>query len=199
MLCHVCNTNEATVHETRILDGQIVERHVCPQCAAREGIDAVSEAAASSVLQTALSQLAETEPSEIEPSEAAAPPPKPKPGSTPCEGCGLRFEDFKQSSLLGCPRCYQAFERQLGALLERAHEGATHHVGKIPRRALAASKAAGTPIEAMLGGVEERAERLAALRKQLERAVAAEQFERAARIRDEIGRLGGNEPAEAGP
>lgn len=88
-----------------------------------------------------------------------------------CETCGLTFAEFRKEGVLGCAECYRAFEKTLGALIERAQEGGTHHIGKIPRRA---------------GASYDRQQRILSLRKQLCEAVAAEQFERAALLRDEI-------------
>ena len=33
MLCQVCNKNEATVHYTKIINGEIEELHICEECA----------------------------------------------------------------------------------------------------------------------------------------------------------------------
>jgi protein arginine kinase activator len=56
-------------------------------------------------------------------------------------------------------------------LLERAHEGATHHVGKVPHRA---------------GAGEARQVQLTRMRKRLDHAVASEDYELAAQLRDDI-------------
>jgi protein arginine kinase activator len=72
---------------------------------------------------------------------------------------------------LGCPHCYSVYEPQLRGLLRRIH-GATQHVGKVylpPDTAEA-----------------DRTARLAGLRRKLQRAVEAEDFERAAELRDQI-------------
>ena len=91
-----------------------------------------------------------------------------------CEACGLTFAEFRKSGLMGCSACYKAFESQVGPLIERAHEGGTHHIGKIPRRA---------------GASVERQERITLLRRQLSDAIEAEQYERAADLRDQIRRF----------
>jgi len=107
-----------------------------------------------------------------------------------CETCGLSYAAFRQHGLLGCSACYVAFEDKLAPLIERAHQGGTHHIGKTPRRLLAAAQDGDTEaIERVLGGARERAERLALLRKQLEEALAMEQYERAAALRDELRRF----------
>ena len=107
-----------------------------------------------------------------------------------CDSCGQTFSQFRQSGLMGCPRCYAAFEGQLGPLLSRAHEGGTHHVGKSPRSAAGGKTppaTSGAPESAQSAAPGTRA-RAAALRKQLSEAVAAEQYERAAGARDECAR-----------
>ncbi len=88
-----------------------------------------------------------------------------------CESCGASFAEFRESSLLGCADCYGAFEGPLSALMERAHEGGTHHAGKVPRRA---------------GVGERRQVAMRLLRRRLEDAVQSEDYETAAQIRDEI-------------
>ncbi|MEO0482096.1 MAG: UvrB/UvrC motif-containing protein [Planctomycetota bacterium] len=105
-----------------------------------------------------------------------------------CPRCGLTFAAFKRSGLLGCPECYKTFEKQLTPLLERAHEGGARHTGKAPARALRLSRDRGQGIEDVLGDARERAERIRGLRRQMAAAVEGEQFERAARLRDEIAR-----------
>lgn len=91
-----------------------------------------------------------------------------------CDECGLTFSQFRESSLLGCPDCYEAFESSLSPLLERAHEGAAQHMGKVPQRA---------------GTGQQRQQQLLQMRKQLAHAVDLEDFELAARLRDQIQRF----------
>jgi protein arginine kinase activator len=94
----------------------------------------------------------------------------------PCPFCGLRLEDFKKGGRLGCSQCYVSFEPHLNNLLRRLH-GATQHVGKVY-----------LPPDPTLA---EQQERLAGLRRKLDRAVQSEDFERAAQIRDMIRTLEG--------
>ncbi|MGH7507191.1 MAG: UvrB/UvrC motif-containing protein [Longimicrobiales bacterium] len=94
----------------------------------------------------------------------------------PCPYCGLKLDEFKKTGRLGCSQCYVTFESNLRGLLRRLH-GGTQHVGKVylppdPTRA-------------------EQQERLAGLRRKLDRAVELEDFERAAQIRDMIRTLEG--------
>jgi len=91
-----------------------------------------------------------------------------------CEVCGMSFSSFRKQGLLGCPNDYDAFNEALEPLLSRAHEGATQHVGKVPQRA---------------GTDQKKMNAILRLRAQLKAAVSEEDYERAARLRDQIKEL----------
>ncbi len=76
--------------------------------------------------------------------------------------------------MLGCANDYQVFEKDLTPLLQRAHEGMTHHVGKVPAR----RGGTGVPVKRQVD--------LTRLRKELTKAVESEDYERAAKLRDQI-------------
>ncbi|MEO0715862.1 MAG: UvrB/UvrC motif-containing protein [Planctomycetota bacterium] len=178
MLCQHCQEREATIHEVVIKNGVKDERHLCEPCAAELNLDPSPQASVQQVIGQFLSgsSAGGAGGAGATPAQALA-----------CPDCGRTFLKFKQTGLLGCATCYKAFERPISPMLERAHEGGGHHVGKIPRRALAASRLAkGQTIEELLGDAEERASRLAQLRKQLADAVRNEEYERAAQLRDLI-------------
>ncbi len=83
-----------------------------------------------------------------------------------CPDCGLKFMEFRSRGRLGCPNDYDVFARGLSPLIQRTH-GATRHVGKVARRQPGAS-------------------RRLRLRTRLREAIAREDYEQAARIRDQL-------------
>ncbi|HWE36375.1 MAG TPA: UvrB/UvrC motif-containing protein [Isosphaeraceae bacterium] len=87
-----------------------------------------------------------------------------------CPLCQLSFLEFRNSGRLGCPNDYEVFRDELMPLLENIHD-ATRHSGKVPRRAPRSSQ---------------QQTKLIQLRNDLKRAVAAEDYETAARVRDQI-------------
>jgi len=91
------------------------------------------------------------------------------PAASACPSCGMTHREFRKRSWLGCAGCYDHFAQALAPLLRDMHRGA-RHVGKVPRRALPAA----------------RREQLEA---ELSQAVARQQYEQAARLRDAIARL----------
>jgi len=98
-----------------------------------------------------------------------------------CPVCGCSQERFEQSGRFGCPQCYHSFGGLVQGILQRMHSG-LQHVGKIP---------AGQKTE------EVAAARRTHLEEELEQAIEREDYEEAARLRDEI-RLWTASP-ESGP
>jgi len=96
-----------------------------------------------------------------------------RPGYT-CPSCGLSYDEFRKKGRLGCQQCYSTFRQQLLPLLKKI-QSATRHTGKIP---LNLDKSVST--EAKIRELHER----------LNRAISLEEFEEAARLRDEIKQLG---------
>ncbi|MDR0897884.1 MAG: UvrB/UvrC motif-containing protein [Oscillospiraceae bacterium] len=87
-----------------------------------------------------------------------------------CPECGLAYDEFLKTNRLGCAACYQAFRAQLTPLLKRQH-GSTQHAGHVPERVEETIKA------------KTRAEQL---RREMAFAVACEDFEQAAVLRDAL-------------
>jgi protein arginine kinase activator len=90
--------------------------------------------------------------------------------SRTCPHCGLKFQEFRNSGRLGCPFDYDIFHNELTPLLENIH-GDVEHKGKMPRR------------QPRSGPVRTE---LAQMRKQLQQAVNREDYEEAAKLRDQI-------------
>ncbi len=86
-----------------------------------------------------------------------------------CPYCGLTYMEFRASGRLGCPNDYQLFDQGLSAIIRNLH-GAGRHVGKMPQSRQ--TRASESP-------------RLW-LRAQLREAIADEDFERAAELRDTL-------------
>ena len=87
-----------------------------------------------------------------------------------CPMCGITFSEFRKGGRLGCPYDYVVFEEDLVPLLLNIH-GSHEHTGKVPVHG---------------GGNPERQFRLKRLRQELQRAVEAEDYEKAGKVRDRI-------------
>lgn len=162
-LCERCKKEQATFHLTNInRDGAKAERHLCDKCAAEEGL---LQSGKSAIDQHALAMLE----SFIAGTKNAA-----ELNNLVCDQCGISYVEFRNQGLLGCPHDYEVFKDQIGRLLERTHAGASHHVGKMPKS---------------LGQAHRPHEDIRRLKRQLDEAVAAEDYERAAELRDRIREL----------
>jgi protein arginine kinase activator len=193
MKCDRC-TNEATVHEVTLKSGRRHEKHLCEQCAAAQGMAITTNKPLTELLSQFVSLQAAAKEAKGQAIAAT---------SDMCPACGMTFASFRQNEKLGCMHCYHAFERQLGGLLERLHDGATHHVGKTPKRLLAESARSAavgeTPATAasparvgpkiVVLTAAQLQRRVANLKKKLEEALVLEQYEKAAQIRDELLKL----------
>ncbi|MBN1817643.1 MAG: UvrB/UvrC motif-containing protein [Sedimentisphaerales bacterium] len=165
MLCQSCKERTATIHLTEISGGQRSEMHICEQCAQEQGIVVKNQIPINELLSTLLSAQAEGQTggagtAGIDPSEELS-----------CPVCGMTLKKFSKTRLLGCPNDYIAFDEPLRSLIERSQGGHSRHCGKTPSRAPSAMK---NHMEMMN------------LRRQLEEAVKAEDYETAARIRDQM-------------
>ncbi len=91
-----------------------------------------------------------------------------------CSYCGMSFAEFKRLGRLGCAGCWSTFREQLEPLLRRLHSS-VRHIGKTPNQ-----------------GRKRAQERLLVqrLRAELETAIKAEDYERAATLRDLLRKAG---------
>ncbi len=166
MLCEVCGKNEATVHLTEVIDGNVIEMHICEPCAQKKGEEMEKQFG----LAELLSGLIDV---------SAAEPQEGKPLKLRCSVCGMSYTDFKKIGRLGCAQCYTDFKKALLPLIRRI-QGTGHHAGKRP------SSVAGVTAPAR----EET--RLKVLKASLQELVKREEFEEAARVRDQIKELESN-------
>lgn len=128
-----------------------------------------------------------------------------------CSSCGLPFEAYRKTLILGCPNCYESFEEQLLPELRRFH-GNIKHVGRKPGGGKEEPSDAGRPVEihmpeeeAAMPFVEPEAAapapqsgpalvpdpqaQIDELTREMNDAIGDEDFEKAARCRDRIREL----------
>lgn len=175
MLCDICHQRDATIHLTQVINNDVRKLHLCEACARESGVD---------VDTPSLTELLLGFGESAEPSVPAK--------GRVCPACKLRQSDFKKTGRLGCPECYEAFEQELSPMLRAMHRR-VQHVGKHPSRTPAAPapakpsaprKAAPAPVE--VSKPAQGPEDIAELQRALEAAVAREEYEEAARLRDRI-------------
>lgn len=162
MQCEECGRQPATVHLTEIVNGQQSDYHLCETCAREKGLKAYQAIAGAFSVNQLLSGLMHL--------NQGAGDPRQDPRAVRCDACGMTFGQFAQVGRLGCPHCYQAFADGLSPLLRKV-QSAEQHVGKVPARR---------------GGTIVAKRELHELRARLQGAVAAERYEEAAALRDQL-------------
>ncbi len=161
MLCDHCGENEAVIHLTQIVNNQMSTFHLCEACGEAKGLEPGAHPG-NVPLTDFLAQMGQGVHMDATMPTGA------------CAYCGLTIDEFKKKGRLGCSHCYVTFEAHLRGLLRRLH-GGTQHVGKVYLPP--------DPTQA------QRRQRLSGLRRKLDKAVANEDFERAALLRDQIREL----------
>lgn len=148
--------NQASVHLTETVNGKRQEQHLCAECARESGL-ALPAQPIGFGLDKVVEDLILTHVGVLV-GELA---------SLRCPECDLGFMQFRADGRLGCPMDYQIFHKGLLPLIAKV-QGTTRHVGKVPARE-----------------PKPNYERLQ-IRSRLRAAIALEDFEVAARLRDEL-------------
>ncbi len=164
MLCDECQKEPACVHITKIINQQKIEKHLCEQCAQKSG-----EMMSKSINNLFGSKFSVHDFLK-EMFNYTVPDNARKAQEPVCSECGLSYSEFSRSGKFGCSACYLAFGGQLEPLIKRMHGTAAHN-GKVPKRG------------GIKFGIEQR---IKTLRHKLEQHVSCEEYEQAAKLRDEI-------------
>jgi protein arginine kinase activator len=159
MLCCICKEKEATVHLTQIAGEKMQKVDLCEECAKTKGVNDPTGFSLADLL------LGLGASQEIEQASGGT--------DLRCPRCGFTQADFKKAGRLGCPDCYKTFSEALEGLLKTMHKG-TRHVGKVPES---------------LRHSRDMSNRVKTLKKRLDDAIASENFEEAAKLRDELKQL----------
>lgn len=164
MQCQECGKRPATLHFTKIVNGEKTELHICETCAREKG-ELIPGTPTGFSIHNLLSGLLDFEPAATG-SMTKAPVVK-------CETCGMTYTQFSKIGRFGCSHCYKQFAERLEPLLKRVH-GSTVHVGKVPKRA---------------GGKLKTKREIDLLKKEMIDRIGREDFESAAELRDRIRKL----------
>lgn len=161
MLCEHCGKNQANTHVKRVINGKVYQAMLCPECAAKMGFGSLTGTLnLGSLLGSTFT-------------EAFKDAMLPMSDQIVCPECGATFNDIAQDGKVGCAKCYEIFYDRLLPSLQRIH-GKTNHTGKLPRSA---------------GIQAKQRNELDRLREDLAKAIEAQEYEKAAQIRDNIREL----------
>ena len=164
MICQSCGKKTATTHIKTIVNGKLTEYHLCPDCAKEQGYGSFFDQWNLGFGNMLGGLLGKTHPEET---------------VLRCKKCGATFSEIAKTGNLGCEECYHTFRRQLLPLIQRIH-GTARHKGKRPgSSALRISDTNRQMLAVQESALEEK-------KRLLQKAIEAQEFERAAVLRDEI-------------
>jgi protein arginine kinase activator len=152
-LCQVCGENPVQYQITEARGKEVRTIGVCRECAEKRGIRH-EDGTIMVDLKGVMNSLA-----------GPAGRPRRRPAGVACGACGTTLAEFERTGRLGCPRCYEAFARELEPVIRKVQAGPQHR-GLVPARLAA------------------EADEIRRLRTDLDAAVREERYEDAARIRD---------------
>ena len=104
MMCEDCGIRPAKFHLMTIINGDRVERNLCPTCMAKHqkqlpGLDFSNLAGIlNSILENKRADDGEQAGNDAQYAELV------------CEQCGMTYGEFQKCGMLGCAACYQAFK-----------------------------------------------------------------------------------------
>ncbi len=173
MDCDFCSS-KATVFLTQLVEGEMKKMCLCEKCAKHKGVTDPTGFSLADTVMGGGGEEGATLPEEL----VAAAPVEDGPE---CPNCGFTFGKFQQVGRLGCSECYLIFRDDIVRRLKGMHKGTTH-AGRVPEGLMAAY---------------ERQQRLERLNERLAEAIASENYEEAAGLRDEINEIESVEVVES--
>lgn len=161
MLCQKCMKKEANTHVKSVVNGEYEEYMLCSDCAKEMGYTNLWSDMSSDFNSILGSFFSNALPAVSE--------------TTRCKTCGATYHDIAKSGQVGCADCYELFLSELMPSIRRIH-GNTTHCGKRP------NVAEGETSEQKSTTVS----KIDKLKDELQKAIEEQNFELAAKLRDEI-------------
>lgn len=191
MLCSICHKNEAVICYTEIINGVKKEQYLCSECAAKytsftSGNSGTTPGSLlAGLLTSVLGQTGITMEEDF------------KKTNLVCPKCGMTYNEFLKYSKFGCPECVHTFGFLLDDYLKKL-QGSCEHCGKkyngaetvfVPDLSAVTGENSTVKSADILPAVKKLDTddaQVAELKERLGKAIKEEEYEEAARIRDQI-------------
>lgn len=160
MKCQNCGKNNANVRYTQVINGDKMELFLCDECANEMNIGMNFDFGINDVFSSFFDDFTGFKTVAI-------------PEVTKCKTCGLSYDEFSKSGMLGCEKCYDTFSNRLDGILKRMH-GSNRHLFSKKTEEKNENK---TEME------------INKLKAELETCIEKEEYEKAAVLRDKIKKL----------
>ncbi len=180
MICERCQKREATVHFEQTVNQQHRAYHLCQTCAEAEGLVGFGQPFSGQLFEDWLSDV----PLIWWPSTQQERPKTTEP--LRCPTCGRTWADFRKCGRFGCSDCYETFRPYIKEVIGSVQSG-YQHVGKSAQGHASAVDAPAVVDKPDVGSeVDDLKAEIAALEAAKKRAIAAEDYDQAAQLRDQI-------------
>ena len=174
MLCERCKIREANIKYTEVINGVKTEHNLCSQCAKDLDFGQYSAVFDGEFpLGRLLSGLLGLEGASAEEENRQ---------EIACPTCGTTYEAFIDKSRFGCPDCYRVFDLLIGEKIKKM-QGNDSHTGKRPKFQVEEKD---THVESDGELKLSKEEEIRGLERKLREALRFEEYETAAKCRDEI-------------
>ncbi len=164
MKCQKCGKKEADTHVKRVINGEFEEYDLCSDCAKELGYTNMFSNFESDFNSFLAGFFSNALPARTQ--------------ATRCEVCNTGYADIARTGMMGCANCYNIFADQLMPTIRRIHGNITH-CGK-------RSKPSKMEITEVKEEKQNSKSKIAKLKEELDIAVKNQEFEKAAKLRDEI-------------
>lgn len=182
MLCQNCGENEANVRYTQIVNGVKKEMALCEKCSRELGIGNFNFNMPIDFSSFFGDFLNEYDTSKLIPELAAMKPLK-------CDVCHMTYNEFMNAGKFGCSHCYDVFAEKIDPILRRLH-GNNRYVGRKIETEKKKTPKIEQP-ELKIKPKTEKEEKIMELQAKLKDLIKVENYEEAAKVRDEIKKLEG--------
>jgi protein arginine kinase activator len=170
MLCQACKNKNATVHYKTNVNGKVNELFLCAECAKNYGVGKKPVFEPIEVIDGFFGKGTDDIFGGLFAGMMNDSPAKSINETSVCPVCGMRFSEFLHGGKIGCGECYKTFSLQLKPTVKRLH-GNVEHCGKVP--------------EDKKGAISAR-KKIDELKAKLQTAIENQEYEMAAKYRDEI-------------
>lgn len=160
MKCQNCGKNNANVRYTQVINGDKMELFLCDECANEMNIGTNFNFGINDVFSSFFDDFTGLKTITM-------------PEIIKCKNCGLSYDEFAKTGMLGCEECYDTFSSRLDGILNRLHGSNRNLINKNANR------------------INENKEisELDKLKDELKVCIEKEEYEKAAVLRDKIKKL----------
>ncbi|PGL67740.1 UvrB/UvrC motif-containing protein [Bacillus sp. AFS055030] len=167
MICQECKERPATLHYSKIINGEKTDIHLCERCANESNNKYIFSEIGGYSVNDLLAGLFKGNTGIYEMKKNKFH----HDSQVECPRCKMTFQKFTKIGRLGCSTCYETFMDQMKPIVKRIHSGNVSHTGKIPQK---------------INGAISLKRKLQDLKSQMKTLIDNEEFEQAIKIRDEI-------------